>query len=158
MATAKKVTWKKVLLILLVIFVIIQFIRPAKNQSSAETPGDIFAYYAASDSVKQMVRTICYNCHSNNTIYPWYDNIQPVAWWLAYHIKGAKEELNFSEFATYDAKKADKKFGEIIDEVKEKEMPLKSYTLTHRDARLTDPQREAIISWADGAKKQLNYK
>jgi hypothetical protein len=149
---------KKILLIVLAILIIIQFIRPAKNQSIAPTPADVFTVYPAADSVQQIVRTACYNCHSNNTVYPWYDNIQPVGWWLNNHIKEGKRELNFSEFANFTPKRKDNKLKKIGEELKEKGMPLPSYLWVHKEARLTDPQREAIINWAAEAKKQLNYK
>jgi hypothetical protein len=148
-------TGKKILLIILAIFIIIQFIRPARNQSSAENPADIFAHYPATDTVKALVVTACYDCHSNNTRYPWYASIQPVAWWLDHHIKEGKRELNFSEFNTFPAKRKDNKLGKVAEEVKEKEMPLSSYTWIHSDARLTDSQREAIVAWAEGAKQQV---
>ena len=81
---------KKILIGLLGVFIIIQFIKPDKNQSYAVTPNDIFANYQAADSTKQLIRTVCYDCHSNNTVYPWYAEIQPLAWWLADHVKEGK--------------------------------------------------------------------
>ncbi|HCN83179.1 MAG TPA: cytochrome C [Sphingobacteriaceae bacterium] len=149
---------KKILLILAVILVGIQFIHSAKNQSVKEEPGDIFANYPASDNVKKLVRTACYDCHSNNTIYPWYSNIQPVAWWLDHHVKEGKKELNFSEFATFTVKRKKDKLKKIGEELKEKGMPLPSYLLVHRESRLTDPQREAITTWAEEARKQIAVK
>jgi hypothetical protein len=149
---------KKILLILLVILVGIQFIRPTKNQSVKPEPGDIFALYPASDNVKQLVRTACYDCHSNNTNYPWYSNIQPVAWWLDHHVKEGKEELNFSEFAAYTAKRANHKLDETEEHIENKEMPLKSYTLIHHDADLTEAQRDTIISWTKTTRKLIVVK
>ena len=149
---------KKLFLALLVILIVIQFIRPAKNQSVAAAPDDIFAIHPAANDVEQLVKTACYDCHSNNTVYPWYSNIQPVAWWLDNHIKEGKKELNFSEFGAYAPKKADHKLEEVVEHVEEKKMPLKSYTLIHSDSRLTDLQRELIISWAKATRKQIVLK
>ena len=146
---------KKVLLSLLAVFIVIQFFRPEKNTSSAPTPNDLFAHYQAPDSLKQLIKTACYDCHSNNTVYPWYSQIQPVAWWLDDHIKVGKKKFNFSEFASYDAKKADHKMEELIEMVKEKEMPLQSYTMVHTDSKLTDEQRVAMTDWAAGIRKQI---
>ena len=148
---------KKILLILLAILIIIQFIHPVRNQSSAATPADIFEHYPAPDSVKAIVKTACYDCHSNNTRYPWYNNIQPVAWWLNHHIVDGKKELNFSEFDTFTPKRKDNKLKKIGEEIKEGGMPLPSYLWIHSDARLTESQKVAIINWADSAKKALNY-
>lgn len=146
---------KKILLALLVVFIIIQFIKPDKNQSGAATPNDIFAHYQSPDSTRQLIRTACYNCHSNNTFYPWYSKVQPVAWWLNNHIRDAKAELNFSEFDSYLPKKADHKLEEVIEMVKQGDMPLKSYSLIHKDSRLTDAQRVEITAWADQLRGQI---
>jgi hypothetical protein len=148
----------KVLLALLAVFVIIQFFRPEKNQSAAATPDDLFAHYQAPDSLKQLVKSACYDCHSNNTTYPWYAQVQPVAWWLDDHIKEGKREFNFSEFASYPAKKADHKMEELIEMVKGEEMPLQSYTIIHDDARLTNEQRVALTDWAAKIRKEIQPK
>lgn len=146
---------QKVLVGLLAVLIMIQFIRPKQNVSAAPTPNDLFAHYQAPDSLKQMVKTACYDCHSNNTVYPWYSNIQPVAWWLSDHVNEGKEEFNFSEFATYAPKKADHKLEKLIEEVKEQEMPLKSYTLIHADAKLSKEQRLALTNWVEGVRKEI---
>jgi hypothetical protein len=146
---------KKILIALLGVFIIIQFIKPVKNQSNAVTPDDIFANFQSENSTKQLIRTACYDCHSNNTVYPWYAEIQPLAWWLADHVKEGKSELNFSEFASYKPKKADHKLEEVIEMIQEGEMPLKSYTLIHGNAKLSDGQKKAIITWAEGLRSQI---
>ncbi len=149
---------KKILLILLVIVICIQFFRPEKNQSLKSEPGDIFVHYPAPNNVKQLVKVACYDCHSNNTAYPWYSNVQPVAWWLEHHIEEGKKELNFSEFAAYTAKKADHKLEEAVENIEKKEMPLGSYTLIHHKADLTDGQRDTIISWMKTTRKLIVFK
>ncbi len=146
---------KKILIALLAVLIFIQFIKPVKNQSDAVTPNDIFANFQATDSTKQLIQTACYDCHSNNTVYPWYAEIQPMAWWLADHVKEGKSELNFSEFASYKPKKADHKLEEVIEMIQEGEMPLKSYTLIHGNAKLSDGQKKAIITWAEGLRSQI---
>ncbi len=146
---------KKILIVLLLVLVIIQFIKPEKNLSAASSPNDIFAHYQTPDSTKQLIKTTCYDCHSNNTVYPWYSEVQPVAWWLNNHIKDAKSELNFSEFATFAPKKADHKMEEVMEAVKEEEMPLKSYSIIHKNARLTDAQRLTVINWAKQIRAQI---
>src|SRR4051812_1459572 len=92
---------KRILLLLSVVFVIIQFFHPAKNQSEVISINDITKVYPVPGEVQKILKTSCYDCHSNNSIYPWYAKIQPVSWWLNHHIDEGKHELNFSEFATY---------------------------------------------------------
>lgn len=146
---------KKILIALLAILIIIQFIKPEKNRSVADMPNDIFAHYEATDDIRQLVHTACYDCHSNNTAYPWYAEIQPVAWWLADHVKEAKSELNFSEFATYSPKKGDHKLEEFVEMLKKGEMPLKSYTILHSEANLTAKQVADLSTWAEQVRAQI---
>jgi hypothetical protein len=140
---------KRFFLLLLVVFIFIQFFRPAKNISTDISANDITTKYAVPQDVQTILKTSCYDCHSNNTAYPWYNNIQPVAWWLADHIKEGKNELNFSEFASYRIGRQYKKLEEINKEVKEDEMPLESYTFIHGDAKLSEQQKLRIANWVN---------
>jgi hypothetical protein len=146
---------KKIAIGLLVALVIIQFFRPARNISADKSPNDITNKYAVPASVQEILKTSCYDCHSNNTVYPWYANIQPVAWWLADHVNEGKKELNFSDFLTYSPKKAHHKLEEVNEMVKEGEMPLQSYTIIHQNAKLSEPQKLEIATWADGLMKEI---
>ena len=138
---------KPILLGLLAIFVLSQFIRPAQNQSN-EGVKDISKKYPIPDSVQAVLKVACFDCHSNYTIYPWYAEVQPVASWLANHVEEGREHLNFSSFTARRVAVQNHKFEEIIEMVKEGEMPLASYTWVHRDAILTEGQRQTLINWA----------
>jgi hypothetical protein len=138
---------KKILLGLLAVLVIIQFFRPEKNQSDGLSQADISFTYAVPADVHQTFMKKCYDCHSNNTEYPWYNNIQPVAWWMASHVNEGKEHLDFSEFKNYDERKAKHKLEETAEMIAEDEMPLPSYLWIHRDAKLTNEEKDAIYAW-----------
>ena len=140
---------KKILWGLLIVLVIIQFIRPEKNKSATISANDLSTQFDMPANVQGILKKACNDCHSNNTVYPWYSNIQPVGWWLQKHVNDGKKELNFSEFGNYTAKRQRKKWEEIAEEVREKEMPLKSYTYTHSGARLSAGDREMLVSWAE---------
>ena len=141
---------RKIFIALLVILVIIQFIRPEKNISAETvTAGDVSKVHSIPDNVHQLLIKKCYDCHSNNTAYPWYSNIQPVGWWLANHVEEGKGELNFSEFSVYDKKKADHKLEELIEVAEEGTMRLKSYTLLHPETKLTAEDKELIVGWVN---------
>src|SRR5699024_10548446 len=99
-------------------------------------------------NVVMVLNDACYNCHSNYTTYPWYYNVQPVGWWMDYHIDQAKKHVNFSEFATYSKEDARHAFHEINEVMTEHLMPLKSYRLMHKNARLTDEQYKKVADWA----------
>ena len=136
---------KKVALGILGLLVMIQFIRPEKNISEPfMTENDISKTYAINDDVHQILIKKCYDCHSNNTTYPWYNNIQPIAWWMAHHVNEGKDELNFSEFKTYSQKRANHKIEEISDAVNEGWMPLNSYLWIHHEAKITAEDRSLI--------------
>jgi hypothetical protein len=142
-----KKIFKRIFLVLLLAFIVIQFFRPEKNISTGISANDITTKYAVPQEVQDILKTSCYDCHSNNTRYPWYNNIQPVAWWLKNHIDEGKRGLNFSEFTTYRIGKQYRRLDDINKEIKEGGMPLSSYTLIHTDAKLSDQQKLAIASW-----------
>jgi len=129
-------------------FVLLQFVRPHKNENPVEVDKQITAIIKVPEEVNLILKTSCYDCHSNNTIYPWYSDIQPVYFWLTNHIREGKREINFDEFATYSIRKQYKKMGEIIEQLNEDEMPLSSYALIHKDAKLTDAEKATVTNWA----------
>ena len=139
---------KKVYLILIVIFVAIQFYRPASNNNSVIISHTISSVAFVPENVNTIFKKACYDCHSNNTNYPWYSYVQPFGLWLNNHIKDGKKEINFDEFATYKLRRQYRKMEEIIDQVKSKEMPLKSYILVHKEANLTLDERVTLTNWA----------
>ena len=137
---------KKILLVLLVVLIAIQFIKPDKNLSGI-VEKDISTLYPMSDSVKVIVNKACDDCHSNKTVYPWYASIQPLGFWLANHVNDGKRHFNFNDFAGYRIGKQNHKLEEVIEQVKEDEMPLSSYTLIHKEAKLTEAEKTILIQW-----------
>ncbi|RPD43466.1 heme-binding domain-containing protein [Paracnuella aquatica] len=149
---------KRITLALLVIFVLLQFIRPKKNNGNAESDKDFTHYVQVPDTVKSLLKTACYDCHSNKTNYPWYSQISPASLWLANHIKEGKAELNFSEFSQYTRRRMKSKMSSIAEQVENREMPLKSYLIIHKNAELSDAQIRLIVSWTDSVKTELSRK
>jgi hypothetical protein len=149
---------RKILAALLVIFVIIQFIRPARNSGLANTASDIRHFVKVPDSVFRILEVSCYDCHSNHTEYPWYTNVQPVGLWLRNHINGGKKEINFSDLSGMNNKKMDRKLKDIADQVLSGDMPMESYTIIHRYAKLDSAQIYMIKNWTDSARKELGYR
>lgn len=140
---------KKVFLGLLILFVIAQFIGPDKNQGNLETIDAFLLETNPPNDVKLILKEGCYDCHSDVTQYPWYNNITPVNYWLARHIKDGKKHFNISNWEGNSVKRKDHKFEELIEMVEDKTMPLKSYTWTHSEAKLTDAQIKAVVDWAN---------
>lgn len=140
--------WKLIVLIFLVVFLILQCIRPAYNNGELKGENDIFHVVEVPDDVNAILDKACYDCHSNHTEYPWYAQIQPVGWWINNHVEDGKEELNFSEFASMKTKGQLHKLHECIEMIEDNEMPLESYTKIHSDAILTAEEKEKVIEWA----------
>lgn len=149
---------KRAVLILFVLLVLIQFIRPARNLSAATSPNDITQIYRVPEPVKVLLSKACNDCHSNNTHYPWYTNVQPVGLWLQHHVNEGKHELNFSEFGAYPAKRQYHKLEEVVKQVKHDEMPLSSYLWVHSDAKLSDADKQLLINWANELRKVIAAK
>jgi hypothetical protein len=134
---------------LIVVFVILQFIRPPGNLSDGNSPSAIQTRYPVPSNVHEILKRSCYDCHSNNTVYPWYSYVEPVGWFLNSDITKGKGELNFDEFASYPAFRQIRKFAAIREEVEEGKMPLPAYTLIHNSAVLSPEQKGVIIRWAE---------
>lgn len=140
---------KKLGLVLLILFIVAQFIGPDKNNGDSTSVDAFFADTNPPEDVKMILKESCADCHSNQTRYPWYDNITPVNYWIDNHIKDGKGHFNMSLWKDYSDKKKDHKLEELAEEVAEKEMPLPSYTWTHGDADLSQDQIDAIVKWVN---------
>jgi hypothetical protein len=139
---------RKIIILLVVLFIVMQFIQPKKNVSaSSPDEGDISKVYSLPDGLHNTLIKKCYDCHSNNTQYPWYFNVQPIGWWLAAHVHDGKEHLNFSEFKSYNPKKANHALEEIGEVIEDKSMPLKAYTLFHKGTEITSEEEKIINTW-----------
>jgi hypothetical protein len=137
---------KKILLAIIVVFVLIQFIRPEKNNSKVYT-NDISTVMEVPAEVQEILKTSCNDCHSNLTVYPWYSEIAPVSWYLASHVNDGKKHLNFSEWTSYN-KNQQSHIKKDLEEVMEtNEMPLKSYLIIHNEAKLSDEQHKTLSDW-----------
>lgn len=132
---------------LLLGMIVIQFIRPARNTSGQAPAQSFIDTFKLDDSIRKVLTASCFDCHSNNTRYPWYANIQPVGWVMSGHIRNGKEKLNFDDVASYGPRKRKSKFREIKEQIEQDKMPLPSYKILHKDARLTVDQKNILLHW-----------
>jgi hypothetical protein len=146
---------KKILLGLLVVLILIQFIQPASNKSNELLSTDLTKIFIVPENIQSILKKVCYDCHSNNTNYPWYSKIQPFGWLLANHIKEGKAELNFNEFGSYSKRRQISKMNGIANSMKDGSMPLSSYTMIHKDAKLSNQDKALLIEWATKTKDSL---
>jgi hypothetical protein len=150
-----KKVFKTIGWLLLIALVAIQFFRPEKNINPGDQPNAISKKFPVSTDVQAILDKACMDCHSNNTRYPWYNNIQPVAWWLDDHVRDGIKELNFDEYNNKRPRFQYRRMEQTIDLVKKDEMPLPSYTWTHKDAILTQEEKEKLTSWAQSVMTTL---
>ncbi len=142
-----KKTVRKILVVLLIILVLIQFIRIDKTNPESDSTKDFIVVTKPNEEVTNILKTSCYDCHSNETTYPWYTNIAPVSFWIKHHINEGREELNFSEWGNYKPKRMNHKMEEAVELIENGEMPMSSYTLIHSDAELSATQKESLIAF-----------
>lgn len=147
---------KKILLGLLVVLIFIQFWHPVRNNSGQVMPNDIAKTIAISGKVQGILKKSCYNCHSNHTDYPWYAYVQPLHWYLNSHIEEGKAALNFNEFAAYSSRRQLNKLRALENSIKDASMPLRSYTLMHPHAVLSEMEKALLLSWLQKTEVQLS--
>lgn len=138
---------KKILIILFVLFIIIQFFRIDQTNPPINKGMDFLTAKRTPEVLATNIRNACYDCHSNETKYPWYTNIQPVAWFMKSHIDEGRKHLNFSTFATYEPKRKAHKLEECVEMIEKGEMPLESYILGHPEAKLTAVEKKEMMDY-----------
>jgi hypothetical protein len=139
--------FKIIVIFIVVVLVGIQLIPTTRNQSNVVLETDFSKTFDVPNNIQQILKTSCYDCHSNNTAYPCYNTIQPFAWYLEDHIKEGKAELNFNEWDTYSSRRKNSKLRSMMKQIESGEMPLESYTLIHGDAILSKAQQTEVIEY-----------
>ena len=146
---------KIIAIVLLVAFAGIQFVPADRNQSEVVPKADFMLVNDVPSDIKNKLQVSCYDCHSNNTNYPWYNKVQPVAWFLEEHIKEGKAELNFNEWDALSSRRKVSKLRSIIKQIESGKMPLDSYTLIHKEAKFSEAEATEIINWITQLKDSL---
>ena len=138
---------RNILIALAVALIIMQFFPIDKTNPPVVQEKDFLSMESAPVEVAQLFKTACYDCHSDETKYPWYTSVAPISWFIKGHIDEGHKHLNFSTWADYDAKKKAHKMEEIIEVVDGKEMPMLTYWMIHWDAKISVEQRKQITDW-----------
>lgn len=146
---------KKILLVLLVALIAIQFFHPTRNTAEGAQVNFIGNKYPVPDDVKGILAKACYDCHSNNTRYPWYSKVQPFDWWITDHINEGKKEFNFDEYLSRSPRYQYNKIHEVAEQMEEHEMPLNSYLWIHKDAKLSEEEIKKVVNWTDRIRDSL---
>jgi hypothetical protein len=147
--------FKRIVLALVVIFVLMQLYRPARTNPPVDQTKTMEKAMPIPPNVEAILSRSCNDCHSSKTVWPWYSNIAPVSWMLVDHVDEGRAELNFSDWATFSQKKKRHKLEAICEQVNKKEMPLPSYLWMHHDAPLSAEDSNAICDWANAEKAKI---
>jgi hypothetical protein len=141
---------KILLIIFILLFIIIQFIPVEKNNPKSE------GVISSSGQISEILSRSCYDCHSNETKWPWYSKIAPISWRIAEHVEEGRKHLNFSTWGKYNLDQKRRRLNEIVEEVEEGGMPLKDYLLLHKEARLSDLDKALLKQWVNEQIKLMN--
>ena len=138
-------TLKRILLALVILFIAIQFIPVERSNPAESAPLDV------PSAIAPILKSSCFDCHSNQTVWPWYSKVAPVSWVIADHVEDGRRHLNFSTWYEYSPKKQLKKLDELAEEVEEGKMPMEQYLYLHSEAKLSAEQKEKLVNWAHAA-------
>jgi hypothetical protein len=135
--------------ILLGIFVIIQLFPSGRQDNQPVIGQDLFEVAEIPDEIGVLLKTACYDCHSQSVRYPWYSYVAPVSWLVARDVNIGRENLDFGKWGSLSKRDQIKVLGEISDEVEDGFMPMQIYITMHSEADLTEQQREKIVAWTE---------
>ncbi|WP_373398358.1 heme-binding domain-containing protein [Algoriphagus halophilus] len=143
--------WQKLLLGMAIILIVIQFIPNELPPINTDNPADLMGSGLVEGEVATLLKTACYDCHSNTPDYPWYSYVAPSSWLVAKDAREGREEVNFSNWEEIEMMDQLAILDDIISEVEEEHMPLPIYLTLHSEAKLDATQRQLIMEWAEAA-------
>jgi hypothetical protein len=146
---------KWILLILLIVLVVIQFVRPDMTNPPTNPAHTIDSVVTVTPPVEAILQRSCDDCHDNDTRWPWYAQVAPASWLLRYDVTEAKKHFSLPEFATYSKKKQARKLQQVCDQVTEGDMPLWYYLPLHSAAKLSDADKQTLCQWAKTEKARI---
>jgi hypothetical protein len=137
------------------LFVVMQFIRPERSNPPVDPARTLEARLAVPADVAGILERSCQDCHTHKTRWPWYSRFAPGSWLLARDVNEARDELNLSEWDSYDEETAAEQLEAMCEETKEGEMPLRPYTWLHPGARLSSADVEQLCAWTERARREI---
>jgi len=147
---------KWMVIVLVALFLVIQFIRPARTNPPVDESQTIFGRTQMTPQVSAILERSCRDCHSNKTVWPWYTNVAPISWWLSNHINEGRQNLNLSEWGKLPPDRQDRKLRQICDEVSDGMMPLSSYVPMHPQAKLSAEDKKILCDWTEAERARLS--
>ena len=142
-------------ILLALVFAGVQFVRPARSNPPEVAGRSLEAHVRLTPEVETVLRRSCMDCHSNRTEWPWYSNVAPASWLVVDHVNHGRKHLNFSDWARFDREEAGHVLKSICKEAQGGSMPMPSYTLVHRDARLDGEDVRTLCDWSRAESERL---
>jgi hypothetical protein len=143
----------RILVAVVALLLVAQFIPVGRANPPEDPAQTVYSNMPVPPDIAGLLRRACQDCHSNQTVWPWYSQVAPVSWLVARDVTKGRGELNFSEWGRYQARRKDRKLKEICEQVTRGKMPMPVYTLMHPQAKLSDQDQKAMCGWADAARK-----
>lgn len=140
---------------LLVVFAVMQFIRSDRSNPPVDPSKTLYAVLPVPDDVRQVLERSCFDCHSNETRWPWYSSLAPAMWVVAHDVEEGREHLNFSEFATYKSLRAIAKLDMICEQMINKNMPMPAYVVLHPGAEVSSREIDLVCDWVETVRDSL---
>jgi hypothetical protein len=150
-----RVWGRRILLAVVAMLVVSQFIPVARTNPPVDAAQTMSETIPVPSGIASILGRSCQDCHSSQTVWPWYSQVAPISWFLVNHVNEGRGELNVSEWGRYTARRKDRKLKEICEQVTRGKMPLETYTLLHPQARLSDLDRKALCDWSEAARKKM---
>ncbi|HVS21269.1 MAG TPA: heme-binding domain-containing protein [Pyrinomonadaceae bacterium] len=141
---------------LIVVFLGIQFVRPARTNPAVDESQTIFARTQMTPHVAAIFNRSCVDCHSNKTEWPWYTNVAPLSWFIVNHVNEGRKNWSLSEWGQLDRDHQDRKLRQICDEITDGAMPLSSYTPMHPNSKLSADDKKKLCDWTDAERARLS--
>ena len=142
-------------ILLALVFACVQFVRPARVNPPEVAGRGVEEHLRITPPVQEILNRSCMDCHSNRTEWPWYSNVAPASWLVIDHVNHGRTHLNFSEWARLEREEAGGMLGSICKEAQGGSMPMPSYTLLHRSAKLSDSDVRMLCDWARAESARL---
>ncbi|MDQ2855891.1 MAG: heme-binding domain-containing protein [Acidobacteriota bacterium] len=156
MRVLKVLKW--LVLVVVIVFVVIQFKRPARTNPPVNEAQTIYAQTQMTPQVSAILERSCRDCHSNKTVWPWYTNVSPISWFIVDHVNEGRRNLNISEWTQYDKNRQGRKLQQICDQVTDGSMPLSTYTPLHRGSKPSPEDVKTLCAWTEAERARLDGK
>ena len=150
-------TFKNIVYWSLIVIALIQFIPVDRTNKPVDQKVNFVSVFNTPPNVKSILKNACYDCHSNETVYPDYAYVAPISWSIKNHITEGREHLNFSEWGNFNQDLKKSMLQNSVRTIKDYTMPSPGYIAQHPEANLTSAERTLLVNYFEDLVKSGNY-